>query len=590
MNHFKTTAISLLLALSLSACSDDDKDPKSPEVSPAPGKPPVTSPDEPSAREVTITFEYLTNDEQSSDVASVDDAIISTVIDNEGKEHSIRNDNYVVTIMDETGIESFTDVIIYEESTYSYTVTGEAEIIVTHQNLDVNQDGIIDTDKNGDIVKLVSSYFTASGTMELAADADEAKLTVSNEYYSMVSLDINEDFDIDLTINGQDAKTNSQSYYGYVTGDVADIKAMGNSTFYLLTQQLIPSTVYDLATVSDLDNPFILMLDWAYPSTPELGEGVINTDQIIGADAVSINDQGHVSGITAGKSVTVYHPTGGHSLEEYKEFTAEVSFTGADNQVFINVYLEDGEEQIRADYYPLTGDVRVSGDVFSSFKEFASSEQYKHYIVRRNYIENIVQNPVTGDDLQSVRGNFFLRFGDSNYVGSGDEFTILAWGLAEPETLPLDQILGATDLTSTDGVITGTITESKVVTAFARIESGITLENYDWSFDITTPSQESFVNIYLKDSSTDQKITVAYLIGTQYSNQPKKYEVRDGEQWLYLTKEEFKAQYGHMIVRQWFEASRDGFMLGNFIWRSSGTTESGTAGQFTINDYTITQN
>ncbi|MDG1733900.1 MAG: hypothetical protein P8M49_13580 [Thalassotalea sp.] len=197
MKHFKTTAISLLLALSfssnLSACGDDNKDSNYLETQ--------VSQKNSNARDVIISFEYLSNGNESSDVASIDDAIISTVVDSQGNEHYIRNDSYVITIIDEAGIKSFTDVIIFEESTYSYSVTGEAEVIVTHQNLDANQDGIIDTDKNGDVVKVESSYFTATGTMILPADAKQANLTVSNQYYSIDNHDIDNQFNVALAID-----------------------------------------------------------------------------------------------------------------------------------------------------------------------------------------------------------------------------------------------------------------------------------------------------------------------------------------------------------------------------------------------------
>lgn len=197
MKHLKITAVCLLFTLSLSpnlsACSDDNNDSNYLERQ-------VTQKDS-SARNVTISFEYLNNANEASDVASIDDAIISTVVDSEGYEHYIRNDSYVITIIDEAGIKRFTDVIIFEESTYSYNVTGEAEIIVTHQNLDENQDGIIDTDKNGDVVKVESSYFTATGAMLLPADAKQANLTVSNQYYSLDNIDISDKFNVALAID-----------------------------------------------------------------------------------------------------------------------------------------------------------------------------------------------------------------------------------------------------------------------------------------------------------------------------------------------------------------------------------------------------
>ena len=505
--------------------------------------------------------------------------------------------------------------MIYEDDPAIFRIVGSAEIVVTHVDLDADRDGVVDTDVLGNVVTVTSGYMTATGEISIGGSDTTVQMGLDNPYYALVVLDVNPGDPVILRINGEDASETDDgaSLYNYVTSQKTGILAIdfgqNNAAGRIDTS---PNVVYNLATGESNDELFVIALDFSYPLVPDEGDGVINPRKIVAATDISIDEEtGAVSGFSAGIAVNAYYQGAGRLLSAFKDFKAEVSFT-EDTDIFINVYLRqlnlDGEtpefETFQAIYYPLTQQVRVVGteDVYDSFMEFATSLKYSLSTVRRDYFETYpgldatdedkeVFKDITGFDIQSVRGNFFLRLGDSNYENSGDEFVISTWGLQPSPVLPLNQIVGAENLQVSDGVITGDIPadEGSVVRAHVKVDGRLPLSRYEWSFEgIDTPADKSFVNIYLEepDAILPEKKRASFLIGSGHGQYAGKYELDTHE---IIDEAEFREQFNEWIVREYIEISLDGSIVGNFVWRSSDSSSpnGNEGGSFSIPEYSV---
>jgi len=526
-------------------------------------------------------------------------------INNNGYVHVLRNDGYTITIDDDTGVKRFFDQFIADGTQLSFTVTGDATLAISYPGVG---DGTIQT----------TPYYTVSGAgIAIDAGTTEATIELTNENYSLITLDPTKNQAIQVDISSVrindvvpqlvvDDQIPKQYAYDYVTGS-------SSLTATTLKGELLTAT---------LDNPLVgKQYSYSYKLTavgPDTGtggggividpgwEGGIETDnsqgtanavisfsQVISATDLDVTVDEYVTGMTNGQAVWIYEPDIGVSSPLLKNiaFNYIVDF---ETESYVNIYLYDTEGVAAKANIMDFGRVDIDGIAFDSYDEFRSSDTYKNYTLR-NWRETYQD----GINSISVIGNFFLRLGSSTYTGK-EVFTVKSWNIdtlttSRPDVpvgptpvIPLNQIAGAASTTiNSDNTISGITAETYATRMYLKVSGSGIFSGYDLSteIDFTSVSETNtdFVNIYLRnpDSLTDTVRLGLYLRG---DNAGLYYVSNDLP---YQTEVEVQAAYGDYIVRQYSDSalpSQGGNIIGNFIWRSSSS--SGYAvGDFTVNEF-----
>jgi len=558
----KVTKIALaLLALNITACSSDDDN--------------ETTPISPESR--TVSIGYSLDIKEPSVSIEGNEYIHST---NQGDYvHRLKVNGYTMCVNDTTGEHCQSELDI-DDNNISFDVVGAASVSVFHP-----------------VEGQLESSYTVTGSADIAYDQTQVSIELANTEWAAISIDDSKDIETKASRTENDSARMHQAdgygiQYTYANAQTGVVFNWGETAGTNVKFEANKHYAFEVVANREIELGFSLLPVFGEPIEICIGfcpDPIVNLENINGATNIKVNDNGSISMSTQGYSVWINEPIEEMPISDITDFTFAAENFNSD--YYVNVYLLVGDENEQQEKITVT---LTKEDKWSSV-----IAQYPTATLR-NYTD-------LGDRNHSImKGNFFLRLGDSKYASSESfiltDFSVVYKNEQQPTpTLPIDNIIGAKEIVvNSDGSVSGNIGVTGSASAYSPVESNTQVQDYT-NVDIEAVNSKAWWNLYIEsteDENGDENLD-QFRINWEPSLQAFSVYYRDfanetnfsGAKWqdagdysLATWSDVLTSKYATMIVQNWQEGSAEG----NFFLRLGKSSESDTY-DFTISKFIITK-